>query len=122
MKRLGKFVLTVFLIIGALGFNILTIIWTIVSGIVCGLAALLALPMALITKSNKCLRAIAAVWVILLALPAKAIGMEKMDLDDYSPKIANKLREKGLPTTAYTDDNINGSKELIKDYWNDEES
>lgn len=122
MKRLGKFVLNTLLIIGALGFNILTIIWTIVSGIVCGLAALLALPMALITKSNKCLGAIVAVWVILLALPAKAIGMEKMDWDDYSPEIANKLREKGLSTTVYTNDNINRSKELIKDYWNDEES
>ena len=122
MKRLGEFVLTALLIIGALGFNILTIIWTIVSGIVCGLAALLALPMALITKSNKCLSAIVAVWVILLALPGKAIGMETMDWDDYSPKIANKLREKGFPTTVNANDNINRSKKIIEDYWNDEES
>jgi hypothetical protein len=78
--------------------------------------------MALITRSNKCLLAILGVWVIALALPGKLVGIEKVDWNDYSPKIANYMREKGFGPVVYADDNINRSKELIKDYWNDEES
>jgi hypothetical protein len=122
MKRLGKFALITFVRIGGIGYSIISIIWCIACTLVCGLAALLATPMALVTKSNKCLLAILGVWVIALALPGKLIGIEKVDWNDYSPKIANYMREKGFDPVIYADDNINESKELIKDYWNDEES
>lgn len=122
MKRLGKFVLTMFVRIGNIGYATISIIWYIACTLVCALAALLATPMALITKSDKCLLAILGVWGIAMALPAKLVGMEKFDWNDYSPKIANYMREKGSDPVVYADDNINRSKELIKDYWNDGES
>lgn len=122
MERLGKFVLTVIVQIGKVGYSILTIIWCIVSTLICGLAALLATPMALITKSTKCLLAIVGVWGLELALPAKLIRMEKFDWNDYSPKLAEHMHKKGIDTVANADDNIELSKKLIKDYWYDEES
>lgn len=113
MKRLGTFVLITFARIGRIGYATISIIWDIASTLVCALAVLLATPMALITRSNKCLLAILGVWVIALALPAKLVGIEK---------IANYMRERGYDPVADADDNINRSKELIKDYWNDEGS
>ena len=121
MKRLGKFVLTILTHIGSFGYGILSIIWYIASTLVCALAALLATPIALITKSNKCLLAILGVWVIALAIPAKLLGINRFDWADVSPKIANYMRKRGVDPVCYADENIERSERLIKDYWNDDE-
>lgn len=117
MERLGKFVALAFVKLGKIGYDILTLIWLVAATIICLLAALLALPMALIKKNDGCLMAIMGVWMILGSLPAKILMLGEIRAKDVSSKLAEWEQAHGGEGVYSADENIERGKELIKAYW-----
>lgn len=106
--------------VGMVAFKILYITWVLVATLVCLIAGLLSLPMAKIKRDNRCVGAIAGIWLLCVLSPATWIGINKGSIN--GTWLENFYKERDIDTEYDFNEECNYGKNLFKNYWNDGES